>query len=185
MRRVRANDNYYCTHPDASSPYQCEQPAAWVPDEERDDYDNWAGDAWCDTHKPRDSGTELTEQLRASVDLVADVGPAAAVRTFSTGATRDTDQGKLDYEGFLSPLVLTRFAEYMHKNRRQSDGTLRASDNWQKGIPIEAYMKSTWRHFVDLWRVYRGHPGPDLEESLCALMFNVMGYLHEHLKGKK
>jgi len=23
------------------------------------------------------------------------------------------------------------------------------------------------------------------EESLCALMFNVMGYLHEHLKARR
>src|SRR5687768_4320669 len=37
----------------------------------------------------------------------------SAMREFETGATRNLDNGKLDYEGFLSPLVMERFAEYM------------------------------------------------------------------------
>lgn len=104
------------------------------------------------------------------------------MREFSTGATRDTDTGKPDYEGFLSPLVIERFGEYMHGHRRQADGKLRDSDNWQKGIPIDAYMKSAWRHFFDVWKAHRGLPAPPLAESLCALLFNVQGYLHEHLR---
>ena len=43
-------------------------------------------------------------------------------RQFSTGATRDTDEGKYDYEGFFSPLVLERYGEYMNKHRQQSAG---------------------------------------------------------------
>lgn len=102
------------------------------------------------------------------------------VRTFGTGATRDIDTNKFDYEGFLSPLALERFAEYMHKNRIQRDGSTRDSDNWQKGIPLDAYMKSGWRHFFDWWNQHRGNKtGEDLEESLCALLFNTFGYLHE------
>lgn len=107
------------------------------------------------------------------------------IRTFDTGATRDTDTGKHDPEGFLSPLVIARFNKYMHKHREQADGSVRSSDNWQKGIPLEAYMKSGWRHFLDLWHLHRGYPGPtgnDLEETLCAVMFNAMGYLHAVLK---
>jgi hypothetical protein len=106
------------------------------------------------------------------------------MRHFETGATRDTDEGKLDYEGFLSHGVLERYAQYMHKNRIQADGQLRDSDNWQKGIPKDAYMKSMFRHFMDVWNEHR-NPNDDLDvraESLCALMFNVMGYLHEDLK---
>jgi hypothetical protein len=119
------------------------------------------------------------------------------VRKFTTGATRDTDTGKFDYEGFLSPLVLERFGQYMHKHRKQADGTLRDSDNWQKGIPLTAYIKSGWRHFFDWWRIHRGlkasNPsgkvqdftfGEELEESICALLFNAFGYLHEVLKAK-
>lgn len=105
------------------------------------------------------------------------------MRQFETGATRNSDEDKYDYEGFLSPLVLERFAEYMHKHRLQDDGTLRDSDNWQKGIPRDAYMKSGWRHFMDWWMEHRNLSSREgLEDALCALMFNIQGYLHEHLK---
>jgi hypothetical protein len=112
------------------------------------------------------------------------------MREFSTGATRDDDVDKFDYEGFLSPLVLERYAKYMHKNRLQSDGKLRDSDNWQKGIPITQYMKSKWRHFMDTWSWHRADMckavnNYDPEESLCAELFNTMGMLHEILKIKE
>ena len=104
-------------------------------------------------------------------------------RTFESGATRDTDTGKLDYEGFLSPLVLERYAQYLNKHRTMKDGTERASDNWQNGIPLSAYIKPIWRHFMAVWTIHRGWPHKeDLEEALCAVMFNTMGYLHEILK---
>lgn len=104
------------------------------------------------------------------------------MRQFDTGATRDTDENKLDYEGFLSPLVLEAFARYMHENRVQADGGLRASDNWQKGIPREAYMKSGWRHFMEWWHSHRAADVVARREALCALLFNVMGYLYEDLR---
>jgi hypothetical protein len=112
------------------------------------------------------------------------------MRDFGTGATRDGEDGKYDYEGFLSPLVLECFAAYMHKHRVQADGSLRASDNWQKGIPLDVYMKSGFRHFMDWWALHRERPAIDIsdghmifpEEALCALLFNVMGYLHEIIK---
>ncbi len=110
------------------------------------------------------------------------------MRKFDTGATRNTDTDKLDYEGFFSPLVLKRCAEYLNKHRLQADGEMRDSDNWQKGIPFTVYMKSKWRHFMDTWTAHRcilgggvcthGH----LEDSLCAEIFNTSGYLHELLK---
>lgn len=107
------------------------------------------------------------------------------IREFTTGATRDTDENKLDFEGFLSPLVIERFAEYMQTHRKQTDGNLRDSDNWQKGIPIDEYMKSGWRHFFDLWKEHRGIKSRDgIEIALCAVMFNVQGYLFEILKKK-
>ena len=105
------------------------------------------------------------------------------MRTFETGATRDTEQGKVDYEGFLSPLVIERYGEYMHKHRKQQDGQVRDSDNWQKGIPKQVYMKSGWRHFMSWWKAHRS--GKDTQEHLCALLFNVCGYLHEVLKEEK
>jgi hypothetical protein len=109
------------------------------------------------------------------------------MREFESGATRDDADEKLDFEGFLHPLVLERYGEYMHVHRHQADGNLRASDNWQKGIPRDAYMKSAWRHFMDWWAMHRygvdRPPAEDkLQDTLCALMFNVMGYLFEELK---
>ena len=112
-----------------------------------------------------------------------------AIRTFDTGATRSSDVDKIDYEGFFSPHVLIRYAEYLHKHRVQADGELRDSDNWQQGIPIKEYMKSKWRHFMGTWAAYRqaianGCTVEDIEESLCAELFNTMGMLHEILKEK-
>jgi hypothetical protein len=105
------------------------------------------------------------------------------MRTFDTGATRDNDDTKVDLEGFLSPTVLQRFGEYMTVNRVQADGSLRASDNWQKGIPREAYMKSMFRHFMEVWTGHRA--GNVSEDALCAMLFNVQGYLHETLKARR
>ena len=105
------------------------------------------------------------------------------MRTFATGATRDTEQDKLDYEGFLSPVVLKAYAEYMHTNRLQAAGSLRSADNWQKGMPLTVYMKSAWRHFHEVWTLHRNPSQSNevLVRALCALLFNVMGYLHELL----
>jgi hypothetical protein len=68
----------------------------------------------------------------------------------------------------------------MHVHRFQENGEMRASDNWQKGIPKDEYMKSAWRHFMEWWSAHR--KGRVDEESLCALLFNLQGYLHESLK---
>jgi hypothetical protein len=114
------------------------------------------------------------------------------MRNFDTGATRDSDTNKNDYEGFLSPAVLERYGNYMTKHRVQADGKLRDSDNWQKGIPKDAYIKSLWRHFLDVWFIHRGYKRFDkqrneevtIDEALCAILFNVMGYLYEVLKEK-
>lgn len=104
-------------------------------------------------------------------------------RTFASGATRDGDTGKHDYEGFLSPRVVIAFATYMHHNRELADGSMRASDNWQRGIPLEAYVKSAWRHFLDFWCEHRGMKTKEgIVWALCALLFNVQGYLDAILK---
>ena len=107
------------------------------------------------------------------------------MRKFQSGATRNNDETKLDFEGFLCPLVMQRFGEYMHEHRIQDDGSLRDSDNWQKGIPKDAYMKSGWRHFFDWWKEHRNLDSREgMEDALCGLLFNVQGYLHEVLKNK-
>lgn len=117
------------------------------------------------------------------------------LRTFSTGATRDSDEGKNDYEGFLSPLVLEGYGDYMRTHQRQADGSMRASDNWQLGIPKHQYMKSLIRHVFTAWKIWRGGKAkPEkvggvfvnitLEDALYGVLFNTMGLLHELLKEK-
>lgn len=114
-------------------------------------------------------------------------------RYFETGATRDAEGTKPDYEGFFCPLTFAAYGEYMTKHRKQTDGKLRDSDNWQKGIPLPAYMKSLFRHFVQLWTLHRGYPVYDDKTGLpltvtdvcCAILFNTFGYLHETLKAER
>ncbi len=111
----------------------------------------------------------------------------ASIRTFDTGATRDSDHDKIDPEGFLSPLAILRFCEYMHKHRLQADGQLRASDNWQKGMPVDAYMKSLLRHVLDLWLAHDNAAAfarSGKADALCGVLFNAQGYLHELEKAR-
>lgn len=114
------------------------------------------------------------------------------MRNFETGATRNDGDHKLRYEGFLSPHALHRYAQYMHSHRLQADGKMRDPDNWQKGIPKDVYMDCLVRHVFDAWRLHRGgvvydpdkldEPPVKMEELLCAITFNAMGYLHEEVK---
>lgn len=103
----------------------------------------------------------------------------AHVREFSTGATRDDHEQKPDYEGYLSPLVIERFGQYMMTHQQTPTG-LRASDNWQLGIPKEEYIKSLLRHVVSAWQAHRR--GETNYEAWCGIFFNAQGYLHESLK---
>lgn len=103
--------------------------------------------------------------------------PQRSMRQFGTGATRDSDHDKLDYFGFLSPPALKLFAEYMHKHRKQADGTMRGSDNWKLGIPMDAYRRSLIRHVMEAWAKLEQGSLP--VEELCAIFFNVQGLLHE------
>lgn len=116
-------------------------------------------------------------------------GEVGEVRTFASGATRDVDTDKLDFEAFISPLVTKRYAQFMHANRRQKDGTLRDGDNWTKGITKEAYAKSLTRHVEDFKLHHRGFGDeavdPDIETTLSAIIFNASGYLFELLKAKR
>lgn len=105
-------------------------------------------------------------------------------RKFESGANRNDDSDKLDYEGFLSPLALFWFGCYMHRNRFLEDGSLRDSDNWKKGIPLDSYMKSLFRHFMDVWFAHSESNlnQQTIEDALCGVLFNAFGYLHEVIK---
>ena|SRR2546425_611193 len=108
------------------------------------------------------------------------------IRKFETGATRDTSTGKLDYEAFLSPIVLKAYAEYLNKHRVASDGSLREGDNWQKLFGEKHYdvcMKSAWRHFMDVWLYHRGFEASEsIDDALAATIFNLMAFWYKLLK---
>lgn len=145
---------------------------------------------------PLHTREQLEGEARALRDAeVAVYAASSPVRTFSTGATRDTSEGKNDYEGFLSPLVIEAYGDYMQEHQRQSDGSIRPSDNWQKGMPFDVYMKSLLRHVIDFWKLHRGYSVkaelrggvwvlPTKRTLLCSILFNAMGYLHELLKAE-
>ena len=107
-------------------------------------------------------------------------------RKFSTGATRSDDSAKPNYIGYLSPLVIERFGRYMLEHQY---GGQRSADNWKKGITRQAYIESMFRHFVHLWGTHELaislEMKPHVEDTLCALLFNVQGYLFELLREKK
>jgi hypothetical protein len=144
-----------------------------------------------DPFTPRDPATvEVPDFIAAARKTPASEIPAM-LRQFESGATRSPDQDRYDPEAFFSPIVIERVCQYMQKHQFQSDGTKRPGDNWQQGIPPAVYMKGMWRHFLHLWTRHRGFvptdakAGTDIEEDLCAIAFNVNGYLFEILRKKQ
>ncbi len=107
------------------------------------------------------------------------------MRSFPGGATRNKNDNKICYTGFYDPAVVHAFGAYMHKHRKQADGTLRDADNWKKGIPQGVLMESLVRHVVDLWRVHEGEVAIDPDTNApcdpvdlcCAIMVTVQAYL--------
>lgn len=103
------------------------------------------------------------------------------MRVFETGASRDTEEGKIDFD-CLSPIALEYFSQYMHGKRKMPDGTMRNADNWQFGIPKNSYMKSLLRHVFLFWKWHRGSTiKENAKDELCAIIFNAQGYLHTML----
>lgn len=132
---------------------------------------------------------ELKKKAAEESGIIRTFESGAKMESYKSGATRTACETKIDPEGFFSPLVILRYSEYMHKCRVQADGTLRDSDNWQGGIPLWRYMKGKWRHFLDTWLMHRGYKkvtdeGLDIQDCLCAELFNTLGYLHEVLKAE-
>jgi hypothetical protein len=74
--------------------------------------------------------------------------------------------------------------EYLAIHRDTPAGK-REFDNWKHGIPKDVYMSSLFRHVMNLWLAHEGvKVDESIEDSLAAIMFNAMGYLHEEMKGE-
>jgi hypothetical protein len=111
------------------------------------------------------------------------------MRTFESGATRNSDEGKPQYARIGDPSIDKAYAAYMNSQRVQADGKLRDPDNWKKGIDMSSYLDSQRRHWHDVWFHMTGR-GDEAEEkdlvtALCALKFNVDGMLYEVLKARR
>ncbi len=112
------------------------------------------------------------------------------IRTFETGASRDTNEGKIEYARHLSPEAIKAFCEYMHKHRKLPDGTLRDPDNWKKGFPKQSLVDSMFRHQMEIWLLHEKRKtkkltdkeNQDLKDALHGVWFNCMVYIHQELK---
>lgn len=100
------------------------------------------------------------------------------VREWKSWWIRDLDEDKLDFEWFLSPLVLQKYWEYMHKNRKLKDWSIRDSDNWQKWFGEDnqsVCVKSLLRHVHDIWMEHRGFKSREgMSEAMMWSLFNIM-----------
>ena len=115
------------------------------------------------------------------------------MRKFKSGATRDTIEGKPQYHGYFSPAMFRLFGEYMLKHQRQANGKMRGCDNWKRGIDLDIYLDSLWRHFMDFWEYMEGGQPKDRKtgEAVCwkdaaaGVLFNLQGIIHEKIKKEK
>lgn len=112
------------------------------------------------------------------------------MRKFDSGATRDDNSGKLNFEGCLNPRVLWAFAEYMQQHSVQADGTWRPADNWQHGWSRDVSIESLMRHVFDLWLLHRGYQMarpedghvPTMDSALGGILFGVQAYWLQWLR---
>jgi hypothetical protein len=104
-----------------------------------------------------------------------------SVRTFKTGAIRDTEDGKLDFIETISWTAFARYAKYM-TGKKQKYG----SGNFKKGIDIDAYERSLLRHIHKyLVNKYEGGDEEKGEDHLSAIIFNTFGIMHEEERNEQ
>jgi hypothetical protein len=116
--------------------------------------------------------------LVGEVDWLCELLDICEEKMATYNVTKDSGEDKLEFSRFFSSKVLRRRAEFMRKYN-----SLKTPDSWKKGIPEIEYVASLFRHFMDIWSFYEaGRVECDIRESLCALMFNAEGLLHEILK---
>ena len=90
-------------------------------------------------------------------------------RGFESGAVRDAEGGKVE-PGLVSPLFLERLGWRMSGGAEKYDPR-----NWEKGMPLDTYWRSLWRHLVEFGR------GDGGEDHLAGAAFNLMALMHTEL----
>lgn len=66
--------------------------------------------------------------------------------------------------------LFLRLAKHLEKGAEKYEAR-----NWEKGMPIEEYLNSAFRH---LWSVQNGHED---EDHWAACLFNIMAAYHTHV----
>lgn len=87
-------------------------------------------------------------------------------QSFSTGAVRDTQEGKGRFD-LIPTVVLRRLAKHYENGARKYRPW-----NWAKGIPLSRYYDSGLRHAM-AWA-----EGKDDEDHLAAVIWNFAAILH-------
>lgn len=83
-------------------------------------------------------------------------------RQFSSGAQRDTSEGKLR-------MSLVPQQELKRVMKRYLDGAEKyGENNWMKGMPLSAYYDCMHRHLEAWWR------GDDTEDHAAAVVWNML-----------
>lgn len=106
---------------------------------------------------------------------IEEILSAAGKETFTTGAVRDTQDGKLLY-GCIPQVMLDEVAKVLTKGAARY-----GRDNFSKGMPFSRVMDSLLRHVFAYRRGERDEP--HLAQAICNLTFLI---LYEDLitKGK-
>lgn len=102
------------------------------------------------------------------------------IRTFKSGAIRDSEESKEDYVETISWTAFRRYAQYMTGKKSKY-----GSGNFKKGIDIESYERSLTRHLQKyLVNKYEGGDIEKDEDHLSAMVFNLFGIMHEEARAK-
>lgn len=88
---------------------------------------------------------------------------------FSSGSVRDDSTGKGRPE-LISPIFIKRLAQHLERGAARYK-----KRNWELGQNLERYMASLKRHTDQF---LEGERGPNYEDHLAAIAFNVMGLIH-------
>lgn len=79
------------------------------------------------------------------------------MRKFQSGATRDSNDGKIAYYGFRHPLVEHSFGKYMLGHQIQADGKKREANNWWGTWDEKISIDSLVRHAEELQAIDAGY----------------------------
>lgn len=92
---------------------------------------------------------------------------------FSTGAVRDTAEGK-SRPDLISPIFEYRLGQWLRLGAapKSEGGKDYGEHNWEKGIPISRYMASLKRHYIAI------QEGRTDEDHECGMAFNIMAIIH-------